>query len=272
MSHGLYYCNAETIRLGLLETFQIVWSESAVQPGRVLEAQLTLDEFKDRYTVVRMTCSPEEGPCIKKLRYQHTSGETGFDEFHAVETDATSDEELIRLYWWFMSDAWTWNHKEARLTSFAEKKPYLTYPSQFFLHKPPGFPEITFHSPEKQFFEIFQPKLIQDADLSFLENLMNLMMSCRMIALWQPSYGNNPVLFSRQIIQVLRDIDMFCNREHILCREVKNENLLPEWQVHVESGAVVGLVSWQVGEGGSEAIVFVRPIKSIRNFLTHHLK
>lgn len=42
--------------------------------------------------------------------------------------------------------------------------------------------------------------------------------------------------------------------------------------VRVDSGVVVGMVTWKGGEGGSEPVTFVRPIKSIQSLLARYIK
>jgi hypothetical protein len=70
-------------------------------PLEVLSSDLVKDEFGDEFTVTHLAYPKQHGIPIKKMRYRHRSGETGFEDF-TTPVGVTADEELKRFFWALM--------------------------------------------------------------------------------------------------------------------------------------------------------------------------
>jgi hypothetical protein len=251
MEHGLFFCDASSITLGSSGTFTLHWNpkDHLDDPLEILSSDLVKDEFGDESTVVHLAYPKNHGVPIKKMRYRNRCGETGFADFTTPQ-GASADEEVRRLFWSLMDDAWTWDIRLGRFVSFAEQKFKLSYPNEFLVNRPPRGPRLAFHSPDAKMLETFEHAAVgsperEESDkvrgsppatggyglygIDALSKLLSTITSCRAITNWQAAYGDNPVLVAANIQEVLKWLAELCRAEPVPLRMVSDENSLPAW-------------------------------------------
>jgi hypothetical protein len=242
MKKGFYYCDAHQLTLGFSDAYQLHWDRDKTTSAiaKINDSKRIVDEFGDEWTSVDCAISSESIP-VKKLRYQHTCGDTGFDDFSKNDAGHSPDPELKRLFESILADAWTWSYQRKEFICYAHEKTNLDYPGEFFYGKESKAPLISIHSPNAALLKQFssardgreeEPGVTAIYKLQGVEKLkalFNIAGECRVLLVWQLSDGLNPIAISENIDDVLNRFGELCATESIPFRKVEAEKNLPAW-------------------------------------------
>lgn len=242
MKKGFYYCDAHQLSLGFADGYQLHWSRDKTTSAiaEITDGKRIVDEFGDELFSINCATSSAAIP-IQKLRYQHTCGDTGFDDFSMNDAGHAPDLELKNLFDSILADAWTWDYKRKEFICYAYEKAKLGYPGEFFYGKESKAPLISIHSPNaalvKQFSSVrYDQEKEPDVTAIYklqgvekLQALFNIAGECRVLLVWQLSDGLNPIAVSANIDDVLYRFGELCATQSIPFRRVEAEENLPAW-------------------------------------------
>jgi hypothetical protein len=181
-----------------------------------------INEFGDRYSEIEIEYPVRNGDPAIELRYRHCAGNTGFEYFSLNEYGDLPDTEAKCLLDWLLKDSWTWNSSTREYMSYNNERRNLAYPLDFFSSRAKETNAIAFHKPDSL-------AVLRTENVQKIEELLSIAANCRMVSVWQPAYGENPVVFSRNMHSVLENITKQCVKINVLLTRVESQSGLPEW-------------------------------------------
>lgn len=229
MSNGLYYCDATRVRLGSQSDYVITWvaATASSHPLRIVSTSDRIDEFGDLHFDIGVQYLPERGIPMVSVRYSHRAGNTGFDHFSCNEYGEQADPEAGEILDWLLQDAWTWDARLGRLVSYEQRRLSLSYPLGFFATSEKGAIPLGFHSLKNpRTFARREHEMGRGTDAA---RLLELAQECRLITIWQPAYGENPILLAENMQQELVALNERCRLAGVNVKKVETEAELPEW-------------------------------------------
>lgn len=240
MENGLYYCDATQISLGFSDGYKIAWDrdKAICSFAEIVEGAMVVDKFGDEWTSVICAIASAAVP-IKKFRYRHRSGDTGFEDFSKNESGHKPDKELRPLFDSILQDAWTWDHRKNKFICYADEKHGLNYPDEFFSGKAPKSPMISLHSPSAALIRQFSEPGLAEVSAAItiynlqgmekLKALLDLAGECAMVLIWQLGDGLNPIVVSAGIDEAVEKFGAWCVAESIPFKKIESEGKLPTW-------------------------------------------
>jgi hypothetical protein len=229
MTNGLFYCDAAKVSFGSNDTCRFNWEPSIFFEAspQIISTRIGENEFGDRYTDIGLRYSPRLGVPIVAVRYQHRAGNTGFEYFTKNEYGNPPDREAEAMLDWLLRDAWTWDAETGLFVSYEQRRPDLSYPLDFFINVERGKNALAIHTPSHP--PAVEESLNNAEGVQKLSAMLSLAKECRMISVWQPAYGENPVLVAENMKSALNEIAEHCRQNGLIVRQVKSELELPEW-------------------------------------------